>query len=539
MNSSTLRRLASDHASLHKSDLPPNYLFPPSNASIPDDLTQLIILLAGPQGTPYSAGVWKLHLKIPQDYPKSPPKASFRTKIWHPNVEESTGSICVETLKRDWQPKLTLRDVLVTISCLLIQPNPDSALNGTAGKLLQEHYESFARQAKLMTSIHAPVSSLLKEAVMRAQRRGEEESDDSTAKPQARQTLPVPPRSSSKRVETLRAPILPLLQTQAPSQAEPEVSDDEETLESSFKENDPSLSPSPVSPPPPNIPRPVLGKRPLSDLPTPSDPDAQSELAESYSGMTPSERNIAKNTPRATSTLRNSWSQIVTPPGQPLPAYNQHQQPKKLVVSRSKNSSFTFTSPSPHSLAYQSTSACASTSFSTSTSFSASATLPRPSDSHGSVPTGLAILSCDLETPSTSISTSPSTFTANEEQPEPARKRVCSQEEKSRVENAVPNGEEKENITAGSTGSAESSAEAAIMEQGILGLTRPIAGTGLLGSMGNLGRLAGGIRGSAGAGGVMANRAPNAGMGTVRRGGALGGNGGKAVGKPRIGIRRL
>ena len=80
---------------------------------MPDDLTQLNILLTGPQGTPYAAGVWKLHLRIPPDYPKNAPKASFRTKMWHPNVEESTGSVCVETLKRDWQPKLTLRDILM------------------------------------------------------------------------------------------------------------------------------------------------------------------------------------------------------------------------------------------------------------------------------------------------------------------------------------------------------------------------------------------------------------------------------------------
>jgi len=80
---------------------------------MPDDLSQLTVLLTGPPGTPYAEGVWKLHLKIPLDYPKSPPKASFRTKIWHPNVEESTGSVCVDTLKRDWLSKLTLRDILI------------------------------------------------------------------------------------------------------------------------------------------------------------------------------------------------------------------------------------------------------------------------------------------------------------------------------------------------------------------------------------------------------------------------------------------
>lgn len=109
---SSLRRLAADHAALHE-ELPPNYLFPSDDASAGDDLTQLTTLLAGPQGTPYSQGLWRLHLKMPEDYPKSPPKATFRTRIWHPNVEESTGAVCVDTLKRDWKPNLTLKDVLI------------------------------------------------------------------------------------------------------------------------------------------------------------------------------------------------------------------------------------------------------------------------------------------------------------------------------------------------------------------------------------------------------------------------------------------
>ena len=100
---------------MHNAELPPYYLFAPSAASggLHDDLTQLTIHLTGPQGTPYADGIWRLHLKIPQDYPKSPPKAYFKTKIWHPNVEESTGSVCLDTLKRDWQSKLTLRDILI------------------------------------------------------------------------------------------------------------------------------------------------------------------------------------------------------------------------------------------------------------------------------------------------------------------------------------------------------------------------------------------------------------------------------------------
>jgi ubiquitin-conjugating enzyme E2 S len=78
----------------------------------------------------------------------------FATKIFHPNVS-NTGEICVNTLKKDWKPSFGIGHILVTIKCLLIYPNPDSALDEEAGKLLQENYESYCERAKLITSVHA------------------------------------------------------------------------------------------------------------------------------------------------------------------------------------------------------------------------------------------------------------------------------------------------------------------------------------------------------------------------------------------------
>lgn len=171
----SLRRLAKDYLALQSSP-PPNYLIPNAeDDSLPsDDLTQLDCLVTGADGTPYAQGLWRLHLRIPSDYPKNPPKATFKTRIYHPNVDEKTGAVCLETLKRDWDPKLSLKDILVTISCLLIQPNPDSALNAAAGSLIQENYEAFTTQAQLMTKIHAPIPKHLNAAVQQAKRRGEE-----------------------------------------------------------------------------------------------------------------------------------------------------------------------------------------------------------------------------------------------------------------------------------------------------------------------------------------------------------------------------
>jgi len=45
-------------------------------------------------------------------FPREPPKASFRTKIFHPNVEERSGEVCVDTLKTGWKSETTLREVL-------------------------------------------------------------------------------------------------------------------------------------------------------------------------------------------------------------------------------------------------------------------------------------------------------------------------------------------------------------------------------------------------------------------------------------------
>ena len=80
------------------------------------------------------------------------------TKIFHPNVGPS-GEICVNTLKKDWKPDLGIKHILLTIKCLLIVPNPESALNEEAGKLLLEQYDTYFNRAKLYTEIHAAVKS--------------------------------------------------------------------------------------------------------------------------------------------------------------------------------------------------------------------------------------------------------------------------------------------------------------------------------------------------------------------------------------------
>lgn len=126
-----------------------------------EDVTDIQAYIDGPSGTPYTGGVFKIKLVLGKDFPQAPPKAFFLTKIFHPNVA-SNGEICVNTLKKDWKPDLGIKHILLTIKCLLIVPNAESALNEEAGKLLLEHYDDYSQRAKMMTEIHAQPSKLSK-----------------------------------------------------------------------------------------------------------------------------------------------------------------------------------------------------------------------------------------------------------------------------------------------------------------------------------------------------------------------------------------
>eukprot|EP00123_Amoebidium_parasiticum_P001609 comp12747_c0_seq1/m.7861 comp12747_c0_seq1/g.7861 ORF comp12747_c0_seq1/g.7861 comp12747_c0_seq1/m.7861 type:complete len:202 (-) comp12747_c0_seq1:398-1003(-) len=118
------------------------------------DMTDIQAVIDGPVGTPYEGGRFRVRLSLGNDFPTAPPSGTFLTKIFHPNVS-AAGEICVNTLKKDWKPTLGLEHIFLTVRCLLIDPNPESALNEEAGKLLLEDYDGYAKHARLMTSIHA------------------------------------------------------------------------------------------------------------------------------------------------------------------------------------------------------------------------------------------------------------------------------------------------------------------------------------------------------------------------------------------------
>ena len=130
----------------------PEYVTPVINNEDPLDIQ---IDLEGPKATPYEQGIFRVKLLIPNDFPNVAPKGIFITKIFHPNISEK-GEICVNTLKRDWNPRQwSLYNLFEVIKCLLIVPFPQSALNEEAGKLFMENYEEYSKIAKMYTKIYA------------------------------------------------------------------------------------------------------------------------------------------------------------------------------------------------------------------------------------------------------------------------------------------------------------------------------------------------------------------------------------------------
>ncbi|KAG0222258.1 ubiquitin-conjugating enzyme/RWD-like protein [Mortierella sp. GBAus27b] len=132
-------------------------LDPPSNCSAGpkgDNLFEWVSTITGPSGSPYAGGVFFLDIHFPQEYPFKPPKIVFRTRIYHCNIN-SQGQICLDILKDNWSPALTISKVLLSICSLLTDANPyDPLVSSIATQYLSDR-EEHDRVAKDWTKRYA------------------------------------------------------------------------------------------------------------------------------------------------------------------------------------------------------------------------------------------------------------------------------------------------------------------------------------------------------------------------------------------------
>uniref|UniRef100_A0A9J7XML3 E2 ubiquitin-conjugating enzyme n=3 Tax=Osteoglossocephalai TaxID=1489341 RepID=A0A9J7XML3_CYPCA len=110
--------------------------------------------IMGPSDSPYQGGVFFLTIHFPTDYPFKPPKVAFTTKIYHPNIN-SNGSICLDILRSQWSPALTVSKVLLSICSLLCDPNPDDPLVPDIAHIYKSDKEKYNRLAREWTQKYA------------------------------------------------------------------------------------------------------------------------------------------------------------------------------------------------------------------------------------------------------------------------------------------------------------------------------------------------------------------------------------------------
>ncbi|KAB5525187.1 hypothetical protein OIU77_007462 [Salix suchowensis] len=125
-----------------------------------DNLGRLTGTIPGPVGTPYEGGTFQIDITLPDGYPFEPPKMQFATKVWHPNISSQSGAICLDILKDQWSPALTLKTALLSVQALLSTPEPGDPQDAVVAQQYLRDYQTFVGTARYWTETFAKTSSL-------------------------------------------------------------------------------------------------------------------------------------------------------------------------------------------------------------------------------------------------------------------------------------------------------------------------------------------------------------------------------------------
>lgn len=127
----------------------------------PGNLDKVMVEISGPKDTPYSGGYFVINISFPPDYPYRSPSVGFLTKVFHPNVDYKSGSICLNTLNQEWRQLITIYDIISNhIPNLLKEPNPNDPLSQEAATLLQSNPKHYIRKVKELVEKNAKLSKI-------------------------------------------------------------------------------------------------------------------------------------------------------------------------------------------------------------------------------------------------------------------------------------------------------------------------------------------------------------------------------------------
>jgi len=104
--------------------------------------------------------VFLVDIVLTSQYPFEPPKMKFITKVWHPNISSANGAICIDILKDQWTPALTLKTALLSLQSLLASPEPSDPQDAVVAKQYMDDNKLFLKTAKQWTETYAKVKTI-------------------------------------------------------------------------------------------------------------------------------------------------------------------------------------------------------------------------------------------------------------------------------------------------------------------------------------------------------------------------------------------
>nr|AFK33447.1 unknown [Lotus japonicus] len=117
--------------------------------TINDDMQEFFVEFHGPKNSPYQDGVWKLKVEIPDAYPFKSPSIGFVNKIYHPNIDEPSGTICLDVINQRWSPMYDLINVFeVFLPQLLLYPNASDPMNADAADLMLKDPAAYEQKVR-------------------------------------------------------------------------------------------------------------------------------------------------------------------------------------------------------------------------------------------------------------------------------------------------------------------------------------------------------------------------------------------------------
>jgi ubiquitin-protein ligase len=122
-----------------------------SAAPDPNDIMSWTGTIQGARGSEWEGGIFRVSLKFTESYPIQPPTVTFLQPIpFHPNINPTSGSVCVTTLNQggEWGSWNDICTVLVSLQCFLTAPNPNSRLNPGAGDLYNANRAAYMARVR-------------------------------------------------------------------------------------------------------------------------------------------------------------------------------------------------------------------------------------------------------------------------------------------------------------------------------------------------------------------------------------------------------